>query len=35
MTSVMLITMQCINFVPTFKPTLSSFKYYGDTKPLG
>lgn len=35
MIAVVFLTGSLISFVPTVKPSTSSFKYYGDTKPLG
>lgn len=32
---IMMMMLSSLNFVPSVKPTISSFKYYGDTKPLG
>ena len=35
MTTAAIMIISYLNFVPTVKPITSSFKYFGDTKPLG
>lgn len=35
MTAAMTLIASSLTFVPTTRPSISSFKYYGDTKPLG